>query len=422
MFALAEPLTGGPDALARLIGVLALTLAATELLGLLAARLNQPRVLGELLAGVLLGASLFGLLDPTMPLLQGIAELGVVILLFQIGLHTDVRSLARVGGSALMVGMVGVLLPFALGYASARWLGLGNLAAIVCGAALTATSIGISARVLADLGELESVEGRVVLGAAVLDDVVGLVILSVVAALAAGGTVSPWGVLRTASIAVGFVAAALLLGRLVAPPLFNLIARAEAEGTLGVAGLAFALALASLAAWAGSAAIMGAFAAGLVLHNAPQRHRVERAATSLGHFFVPIFFASVGAAVDLRTLADPRVLAVGAALLLVGVAGKIAAGFAPWWLPARKLLIGLAMVPRGEVGLIFAQTGYQARVLDTSLFSAVTLVVMATTLLVPPVLARVSARTRSTGASPDLVCEGGIDDLVAGAREMPGSP
>lgn len=421
MLALAEPLTGGPDALARLIGVLALTLAATELLGLLAAKAGQPRVLGELLAGVLLGASLFGLLDPTTPLLRGIAELGVVILLFQIGLHTDVRSLARVGGSALTVGVVGVLLPFALGYASARWLGLGNLPAVVCAAALTATSIGISARVLADLGELENVEGRVVLGAAVLDDVVGLVILSVVAALAAGGTVSPSGVVRTASIAVGFVVAALLLGKLVAPPLFNLIARAEAEGTLGVAGLAFALALASLAAWAGSATIMGAFAAGLVLHGAPQRHRVERAATSLGHFFVPIFFASVGAAVDLRTLADPRVLAIGVALLLAGVVGKMAAGFAPWWLPARKLLIGLAMVPRGEVGLIFAQTGYQAGVLDTRLFSAVTLVVMATTLLVPPVLARVSARTRPPAAS-DLACEGGIDDLVAGAREMPGAP
>jgi len=172
---------------AHVLAALVAVLVSAKLLGALANRFGMPAVLGELTAGVLLGASLLGILDPHDPVMHALSELGVLILLFEIGLHTDLRSLMKVGGAASTVGLVGVALPFVLGYYVAIWLGVASLPAIVSGAALTATSIGISARVLADLGQLESPEGQVVLGAAVLDDVVGLIILSVVSGLAEGG-------------------------------------------------------------------------------------------------------------------------------------------------------------------------------------------------------------------------------------------
>src|SRR5918912_3282193 len=179
-----------PHDFTHLLALLVAVILATKALGEVAQRLGQPSVLGELVAGVLLGRSLLGVLDPADPVLTAMAEIGVLVLLFEIGLHTDLESLIEVGSSALTVALVGVALPFVLGYGAAVWLGLNPIPAVVCGAALTATSIGISARVLSDLGQLDTPEGQVVLGAAVLDDVVGLVILSVVAAVAGGAAVS----------------------------------------------------------------------------------------------------------------------------------------------------------------------------------------------------------------------------------------
>jgi Kef-type K+ transport system membrane component KefB len=403
-----------------LLLALAITILATKLLGDLAQRISQPAVLGELAAGVLLGQSALGVLDPTNETIAALGELGVLILLFEIGLHTDIRSLIRVGKSAVIVGLVGVILPFGLGYLVAHWLGLPPLPAIVCGAALTATSIGISARVLSDLKRLHTREGQVVLGAAVLDDIVGLIILTVVAKLASGLTVSVLGVSRTTAIAIGFVVAALVLGRWLAPPLFRVVERIRVTGALGLIALAFAFLMAWLADMSGSARIIGAFAAGLVLHDTPQRRDIEHATTTIGFFFVPIFFASVGAAVDLRTLADVNALAIGGALIVVAVLGKFAAGFAPWWFRGSNALVGVAMIPRGEVGLIFAQMGLSRGALDTQLFSALTLMVMVTTFMAPPLLSRMARRVpEEQPGTPeeDQPGDGGIDDLVVGSRE-----
>lgn len=401
-----------PELLAALVALL----VATKLLGALAQRLGQPAVVGELVAGVLLGASLLGVIDSGDPVLHSFAELGVLILLFEIGLHTDLRSLVNVKREASTVGLIGVLLPFGLGYAAAVALGLAPIPAIVCGAALTATSIGISARTLSDLGRLNTAEGQIVLGAAVIDDIIGLVILSVVGGLVGGAALSIAGVATTTAVAIGFVIAALVLGRLLVPPLFRAIGRIEASGTLGVAGLAFAFLLAWLADMAGSATIIGAFSAGLVLHNTPQRGAIEKATTQLGHFFVPIFFATVGAAVDLQTLADPRAIVIGLALIAVGVIGKVAAGYAPFWFKGDKALIGVAMVPRGEVGLIFASTGLASGALTSQLYSAVAMMVLATTFMTPPILARMIKKGEPQPAGgTDKRGDGGIDDLVAGA-------
>lgn len=403
-----------------LLLAIAAVILATKLFGEVAQRLGQPAVLGELLAGILLGGSMLGVLDPANPVVAALSEIGVLVLLFTIGLHTDLAALRRVGGPAVTVALVGVALPFAGGYGAATALGVAPLAALVCGAALTATSIGISARVLSDLGRLETSDGQVVLAAAVLDDIVGLVILAVVSRVAAGGSVGAMDVARTSAVAVGFVVVALLLGSRVVPPVFRAVEHIRISGALGLIALAFAFLLAVLADRAGSAMIVGAFAAGLILHPTQQRHDIEQAATALGHFFVPIFFAAVGAAVDLRALADARALLVGAALVAVGVVGKVLAGFAPIRYRGDKLLVGVAMVPRGEVGLIFAQMGLATGAIASDLFGAIMLMVLATTLVTPPLLgvvARRHAPSLRPVAPEDLPGEGGIDDLVAGTSQ-----
>ncbi|MEO8194776.1 MAG: cation:proton antiporter [Gemmatimonadales bacterium] len=399
----------------HLLAVLVALLVATKLLGVLAQRIGQPAVVGELVAGVLLGGSVIGLLDPRDPVIEVFAELGVLVLLFEIGLHTDLKSLMKVGGEATIVALVGLILPFGFGYAAANALGLPVIPSIVAGAALTATSIGISARTLSDLGRLQTPEGQIVLGAAVLDDIVGLVILSVVSGVVGGAALSLGGVAITTAIAIGVVVAAVILGGILIPPLFRFIARVEASGALGVAGLAFAFLLAALAASAGSATIIGAFSAGLILHGTPQRAAIEKSTTQLGLFFVPIFFASVGAAVELGTLADSRVLLIGGALVVVGVLGKFAAGYAPVWFKGRKSLIGIAMIPRGEVGLIFARMGLATGALTSQLYSAIAMTVLVTTFVTPPLLAwNVRNSTPRTGGLTDRPGDGGIDDLVAG--------
>jgi len=398
--------------IAPLLGALAAILITGRVAGDLAQRVGQPSVLGELLAGILLGPSLLGLLNPANPVIHTLSELGVIILLFQIGLHTNLRDILAVGAPAALVGIVGVVVPFFGGYLTAQALGLEGITAVVCGAALTATSIGISARVLSDLGQLQSTEGRIVLGAAVFDDVVGLIILSIVSGLAAGGAITVAGVGGTAALAIGFLAAALVLGRLVAPTLMRWVGRFRGEGVLGSVSLAFAFALAALASVAGSAMIIGAFAAGLVLHETPQARTVEKATTALGYFFVPVFFLTVGASIDVRALVDGRVLLIGGALCVVAIAGKLIAGYAPWWLSVRRAVIGVAMVPRGEVGLIFAQMGLATGALDDGLFSAVILMVMVTTFIAPPWLAALAGHRPS---SPDT---SGLDELVCGADNI----
>jgi len=398
----------------HLLAVLVALLLLAKLLGVLAQKIGQPAVVGELIAGVLLGKSVLGLLDPADPVILALSELGVLVLLFEIGLHTDLKSLMKVGSEALIVALVGVALPFGFGYGMASMLGLAAIPSIVCGAALTATSIGISARTLSDLGQLETAEGQIVLAAAVLDDIVGLVILSVVSGIVGGTALTFGGVAVTTSIAIGFVIAAIVLGSILIPPLFRAIDTVEASGVLGVVGLAFAFLLAWLAASAGSATIIGAFSAGLVLHGTPQRASIEKSTTQLGHFFVPIFFASVGAAVELGTLADARVLGIGVALIVVGVIGKYLAGFSPFWFKGKKSLIGIAMIPRGEVGLIFARMGLATAALTPHLYSAIAMMVLVTTFITPPLLAW-NVRSQPRQPLRDRPGEGGIDDLVSGA-------
>lgn len=398
----------------RFFAVVAIMLLAGKFSAELFERLGQPAVLGELIAGILLGASALGLIptapaDPLTPFIRILAEVGVVVLLFEIGLETDLKAMARVGRAATAVALVGVFLPFLLGFL--YWISPlhsyqhtvadVSTTAIFVGATLTATSVGITARVLTDLRCMGAVEARLVLGAAVIDDVLGLVILGVVSGLAAGTAVSFLGVARTLAVAVGFLVAAVAIGLALAPRIFGLVDRMRVRGMLLVSAFAFLLLLAALADRAGSALIIGAFAAGLILSGTNQFDVIAERMKPVADIFTPIFFLSIGAAVDVRLFnpfnaANHGVLAIGGALFLIAVLGKVAAGWAVPWQRFNRWAVGFGMVPRGEVGLIFAQIGLTAGVLSPQLFSAILLMVIGTTFVAPPLLKWAFGRWGST--------------------------
>jgi len=382
--------------------VLATMLVGAKLLGELAERIGQPAVLGELVAGVVLGGSVLGVVPASgtaADVVRVFAELGVVLLLFEIGLETDLREMFRVGTASLSVAMVGVILPFALGFVYWAYLphaasgGTTDLttAAVFVGATLTATSVGITARVLSDLSRMNTQEARIIIGAAVIDDVIGLVILTVVSGMAAGASVSAFGILRISAVAVGFLVIAVLVGRFAVPRLFDLVVRMRVRYVLLVFAFAFALGLSAVAAVAGSALIIGAFAAGIILSGTNQFDTIEREVRPVASIFAPIFFVSVGASVNLRLL-DPTqegsagLLGIAGALIVLAIAGKIAAGWAAPWVAYRRIVVGVGMVPRGEVGLIFADIGRRSGVLNEAVFGAVLLMIMVTTFVAPPAL------------------------------------
>ena len=378
----------------QVLGLLAIVLGTAKLFGASFQYFGQPAVLGELIAGVVLGTSAIGLVNPKGETLQLLAELGVVILLLEIGLETDLAKLLKVGGAALTVASVGVVLPFAFGFAVCSALGLSNLTSLVAGATLTATSVGITARVLLDLNRLQEPESQIILGAAVLDDVMGLVILAVVTTLTRGEEVTAVGIAETAGLACGFLVGTLLIGRFAIPVLVRHACRIDLPGTPTILALSLAFALAWLAAESGSALIIGAFATGLLLRETPHAQEMAQGVTRLGHFFVPIFFVSVGAAVDVRALNpfDPtndQTFLIGGLLLVAAVAGKFLAGYSPFWFRGQKRVVGVGMIPRGEVGLIFAQMGLATGAFTSGVFGAIMFVIMATTFLTPPLLKRV---------------------------------
>jgi Kef-type K+ transport system membrane component KefB len=349
-------------------------------------RVGQTAVLGELLAGVLIGPGVLGLVHES-EVLHALAELGVLILLFEVGLESDLDELLSAGLQATLVAVVGVVLPFAGGYAVMHWLGYPPLVAVFVGATFTATSVGITARVLADLGRLQDPAANVVLGAAVVDDVLGLIILAVVTGAAQTGGVSAGSVALLTGKAVIFLVAAILLGLRLAPLLVAWIGRLRARGTLVVYSLAFAMGLAALADFIGLATIIGAFAAGLILAKTDRRAPIEERVRPVADLFVPLFFVMVGMKVEpgrLNPLAGETQLGLALLLTVVAVATKLATGLAAYRPGVRRWPVGVGMVPRGEVGLIFAGTGLAIGVVTGDLYSALVVAVMLTTFVAPP--------------------------------------
>ncbi len=370
-------------------------------------------MLGELVAGVVLGGSVLAIV-PSVSGMVGydtfhlLAEVGVAILLFEIGLETDLKDLIKVGFTSTVVAIVGVVVPFALGFGSIiafEHMGLlggsdphlNLLIAITAGATLTATSVGITARVLSDMNKLQSGEAKIILGAAVIDDILGLIILGVVSGLIEasasgdGGGVSTLGVGIIFLKSFGFLVVAIVVGNLISKRLFNLVETMRVRGVLLLSALSFAFIFAFLASLVGLAPIVGAFAAGLVLANTNQFKSIEHNLKPVSDFFTPIFFIMVGAAVDVSVFnpfvsENIPILMIALILFVVAVIGKYVSGFFVFQKGIKKSVVGVGMIPRGEVGLIFAQVGLTYGVFNSQLFSAVTVMVMLTTFIAPPLL------------------------------------
>jgi len=368
-----------------------LVLLAAKLGDELFKRIGQPAIVGEILAGVLIGPSLLGLVEPT-EVLEVFAELGVVFLLFWVGLETRLSEMREVGGVAVRVGLLGVALPFAGGIGLGLALGEDTGTSVFLAAALVATSIGITSAVLIELDLLGTRASRTILGAAVIDDVLALVLLSVAVGIAADGGVNVTGTATVVLLALAFVGFFALGGthllqrrpRILKAPRFS-------ESPLLPAVL-ICLGLAAFAAQIGLAAIIGAFIAGLIVAETKEHDPIEDEVAPLYAFFPPFFFAFIGTEVDLGALADP-----GTLLLLAGVTTlATVTKFAGAWLGARSLggrdaaFVGVGMVPRGEVGIIVAGIGSAAGVIDAELFAVIVGMSIATTLLVPPLLARLT--------------------------------
>lgn len=375
-----------------LLSLLVILLSA-KVFGELAERWGQPAVLGELVGGVVLGSGLVSFFHPGDPVLALLAEVGVILLLFETGIHSDLGQLLKAGPTSTAVAAVGVVAPFALGWGLMTALGHGGMQAVFVGAALTATSVGITARVLSDMGKLSLPEAQIVLGAAVIDDVLGIIILSAVSGIAASGSLQWGAVLKTTMLSAAFLATALWLGPRLADGLVKVVHRMRVRGVLVGAAVCFAFALALVAHALGTALIVGAFTAGLLLARTDKKEDIDETLKPVVDVFAPVFFVMVGAKVQLGAF-DPRVaanrpmLVLAALLIIVAVLGKVASALAVREKGLNKLAIGYGMIPRGEVGLIFAQIGLSAGIVDAGLYGAVVAMVIVTTFLAPPLLKR----------------------------------
>jgi len=379
------------ESITQAIFYIIMILVFAKAFGELAERVGQPPVLGELLAGVVLASTVFRYLHVEVagnqPLLL-LAELGVILLLFEIGLESDLEEFLRVGPSALVVATVGIAGPFAVGYFVSIWFGLATKVAVYIGATLTATSVGITARTLSDLRRLGTAEAKIILGAAVIDDVLGLIILAVVTG---AGAITAWQISKTTLLAIGFLLGAILIGVPVAPHMFRIARRLRTRGILTISAFLFCLTLAYIAHELRLATIVGAFAAGLVLARTEDLAHIQERMKPVADILVPVFFVMVGIRVDLGIFnpLDPQahgMLALMGVLVAVAVIMKLFSGLGVLRRRVNRIAVGVGMIPRGEVGLIFATIGLTRHVITPGEYAAIVAVVVITTFITPPLL------------------------------------
>jgi Kef-type K+ transport system membrane component KefB len=413
--------------LAGILLCLVVIFLAAKIGGEICARFSLPTVLGELVGGVVIGISGLHLLvlgsaegaegtgslisqllqwssgaapDTVLQIattyrevISELAELGVIFLLFEIGLESDLNELIRVGPQAAVVAVVGVAAPFLVGTLGLIYLfGVPAIPAVFAGAALTATSIGITAKVLAEIRKLNTREGQIIIGAAVLDDVLGIIVLAVVASLAKTGEVQIGNIVYLVISASVFLVGSILLGRFLNPSFVWLVSRLKTRGNLLLASLIFTFVLAYIAAIIHLEAILGAFAAGLVLAETEKQAELQTQVMPIADLLVPIFFVCVGARTDLSVLnpmnpANREGLTLALFLVAVAIVGKLVTGAVVFGSePVNRWAIGVGMIPRGEVGLVFAGVGTATGVLPEALSAAIIVMVIVTTFLAPPLL------------------------------------
>jgi Kef-type K+ transport system membrane component KefB len=421
---LAAESSGHADPIAPVLIALVAILAAAKLGAEAAERLHLPAVLGELAAGIILGNlallnahwGYFEVLRANpigtewAMVIDSLGRLGVIILLFEVGLESTVKGMLSVGGTATLVAILGVVAPLLLGVGISALLireipaGLATIVPsgfsvryvhLFIGAVLCATSVGITARVFKDLGKLQIKEARIILGAAVIDDVLGLVILAVVSgvvqAAMSGGSLDLPAVLRLIGFALLFLVGSLMLGTWLVPRIMKQLARLRTAGMMLISALLFAFGLSWLANFAGLAPIVGAFAAGLILepvhfHGFKEEIHIEQLIRPVSNFLVPIFFVLMGIQVRLEAFADLPMLGLAAGISIAAILGKLICGLGVLQKGLDRLSVSIGMIPRGEVGLIFAGVGRSIRIIDDATFSAAVLMVMITTIITPPLL------------------------------------
>ncbi len=415
-----------PIILSGVLLTLVIIYTASKVGSEIAKRLDLPPVLGELVAGVLVGISAFRLVifpeggfeasdSLVMSVLQllnqlspesvtsifaqqsevvsVIAELGVIILLFEIGLESDIRQLKEVGIQAFAVAFVGVAAPFAAGTIGLMYFfHVAAIPAIFAGAALTATSIGITSKVLAEIGQLKSKEGQIIVGAAVIDDVLGIIVLAVVASLAKTGEVDITNVFILLISAIAFLFGSILLGSFFNKTFVSIVSKLKTRGNIVIPAFIFAYLMAFIGNAIHLEAILGAFAAGLVLDETDARNELDKLIKPVADLLVPVFFVTVGARADLTVL-NPMIpenrsgLLIAVFLLVVAIFGKVITGWVVFGIPnINRLAIGVGMIPRGEVGLVFAGIGTASGAIDKPLQVAIIIMVILTTFLAPPFL------------------------------------
>lgn len=378
-------------------------LLAAKFGGILCERLNVPAVVGELVAGIAIGnLGLMGIDSSflsqlkTSALFHTLSEFGIILLLFLVGLESNLKRFARSGAPAFITAVTGVVVPFLLiigGWYLMPFDHGNTVQQIFLAATVTATSVGITARVLKDLGRVASPEGQVILGAAVIDDVLGLLILAVVSALAQGSHVDVATVAWISAKAVLFLGGAAAAGHLVLPRIIHLSGGFDSGGLMGAVAFSTCFLFAYLASLVGLAPIVGAFTAGLVLDDVhfkryedARDYSLEQLVKPVADLFVPVFFVLMGMQVDLAAFSSGGIIGGALILTALAVAGKICAGIFLGKAPIDKLAVGLGMIPRGEVGLIFAAIGSSLGVVNAGEYAMIVFMVMATTLITPPLL------------------------------------
>ena len=383
----------------QILLALIIILFAAKIGGELFEKMKQPAVLGELIFGIIIGnlALLSGgffsfgsLFDNEI--VSILAELGVMILLFQVGLESNIKDMMKVGISSVLVAIIGVAAPMILGYYVSSWIlpEAGFNTWLFIGATLTATSVGITARVLKDLGKLSTPEAKIILGAAVVDDVLGLIILSIVSGIIVSGSVSMGSIAYTSFISLAFLVGSIVVGLWTAPKIGAWVSRMHVEGMKIVTAFLFLFVMSYLAIEVGLAAIVGAFAAGLVLDDVifvnKKEHPIEDLVKPLYCIFVPIFFVLMGIQVDMSVFLDLHVIMIALGITAASIVGKQACSAGVRCPEANKLIVGIGMISRGEVGLIFASVGKGLGVIDDAVFGAIVIMFILTTLVTPPLL------------------------------------
>lgn len=386
-------------------------IAAAKVLAEVFERLRQPAVVGEILAGVIIGPSVLAWVQPS-EFIGILAEIGVIFLLFTVGLETKPQDIFRVGKKAVMVGTIGVIVPFIAGYAIAMAWDGSFVESMFIGAALVATSVGITARVLGSMGLLDKETSRIILGAAVIDDILGLIILSVVSGIGNGGF-SVGELAKTAGLAIAFTVIAGLLGSKImtwigprvkglkiAKPFFNM-------------GLVLCFGLSLMSLYFGVAAIIGAFLAGMAMaestENDPSTHKLTAGVTE---FLVPFFLVNIGMQLDISVFKDPSVVVLAIIVTVIAVITKfIGGGLGAWGMTRREMAqIGVGMIPRGEVGIVVAQIGLGMAAITEKFFASVLFMAVATTLIAPPLIKLFYSEDKDADGVEDVIVDTDVSE------------